>query len=296
MNGNNRGGRVPVSVIVLTYNEEANIAHCLQSVGQLGAEVFVVDSYSTDGTLALARRYTPHIFQNAWVHWAQQRNWALDNLPLRHEWVFFLDADEEVTPAFCQELAARLRRAPAQLAAFLVRFDFYFLNRRLCYAYESPPVLRLVRRHRARWEGEGAREYARVDGEVGMLRSRLRHWDRKPLAAWIAKQTTNAQKEAEFRGVGTLPSNEAKCLSKGQNQERPWRRWLRQCLYPRLPRFWRALGYFLYRYGLRGGFLDGRAGFAYCFLQGLWLPLIIDMMQQEKGWQQYEQIHCDKGL
>ena len=103
---------IPISVVILTYNEEINIAPCLESVSKLTQDVFLVDSFSTDGTIEIAQRYTDKIYQNLWVDWATQRNWALDHLPLAHEWVFFLDADERVTPEFVQELWQRLTEAP----------------------------------------------------------------------------------------------------------------------------------------------------------------------------------------
>lgn len=270
--------KAPVSLIILTYNEEVNIRACLDSVKDLTDEIFIVDSFSTDRTLDIAREYTEKIFQNPWVHWAHQRNWALANLPLQHDWVFFLDADEQVTPALGRELGQRLEEASPRLAGLNVCFDFYFLNRHLRFAYESPPVLRIIRRGQARWEGEGAREYAWVDGEMDILQSRLRHWDRKPLDAWIAKQTGNARKEVERLRVQALAATPDDGKPMPRSDERPGRRWLRDRLYARLPRFWRSFGYFFYRYVARGGFLDGKAGFAFCFLHALWYPLLIDIM------------------
>ena len=89
--------KAPVAVIILTYNEEVNIRSCLESVQDFTDEIFLVDSFSTDRTMEIAREFTDKIYQNPWVHWAHQRNWALDNLPISYEWVFFLDADERLT-------------------------------------------------------------------------------------------------------------------------------------------------------------------------------------------------------
>lgn len=273
---------VPITVIILTFNEEANLPFALESVKCLTDETFVVDSFSTDKTLEIARAYTDKVYQNPWDNWAAQRNWALDNLPISKEWVFFLDADEQVTPEFAEELKKCIDASPGNLAAMNVRFDFYFLNRHLRFAYESPPVLRVIRRGRARWHGEGAREYAVVDGEVRILKSALLHHDRKGLAEWIAKQTLNAQREVGLIRRQALEESHQKLIeSSAVTHERPWRRWLRDKVWHRLPRFWRPFTYFFYRYFCRGGFLDGKAGFAYCFLHALWFPLLIDMMIEE---------------
>ena len=273
--------KCPVSVIVLTYNEEANIAGCLESLPDLTDAVWVVDSFSTDATLTIARKYTREIYQNPWKDWATQRNWALDHLPLSHEWILFLDADERITPDFAAELKQRLAKAPPDLAGMHVHFRFFFLGRPLRFAYESPPVLRLVRRGRGRWQGEGAREYARLEGKTWNIGSKLDHWDRKDLGAWIAKQTGNAVRELQLQKSG--PAGKAKYVDSPGTHERFWRRWLRDRAWQHLPRFWRAFPYFFYRYILRGGILDGKAGFAYCFLHALWYPLLIDMMLEEKS-------------
>lgn len=270
----------PVSVIVLTYNEEANIAPCLESLCDFTDEIFLVDSFSTDRTLEIAGKYSEKIYQNPWVDWATQRNWALDHLPLSHEWVFFLDADERVTPKFAQELSQRLTEASSQIAGMYVYFRFFFLGKPLRYAYESPPVLRLVRRGRGRWQGAGAREYASLDGEVWAIKSKLDHWDLKGLAPWLSKQTQNALREVDLH-FKRNSENAASPTMTSKSDERPFRRWLRDKVWERLPRFWRAFPYFFYRYILRGGILDGKAGFAYCFLHALWYPLLIDMVLVE---------------
>ena len=272
-----------VSVIILTYNEQANIGFALDSLRDLTDEVFIVDSFSTDKTVEIARSYTDKIYQNPWDGWATQRNWALTNLPISSEWVFFLDADEQVTPEFWEELRQTINMANVDLAALNVRFDFFFLGRKLRFAYESPPVLRVIRRGKATWKGEGAREYAAVEGRVITMKSRLLHHNHKELALWVRKQTENAMQEARLTKTTTkekaFVSSDANI---SRSNERLWRRVLRDNVWNKLPRYWRPFAYFFYRYIIRGGILDGRAGFAYCFLQGLWYQLLIDILIDEK--------------
>lgn len=273
----------PVSVIVLTYNEEANIAACLESLRGFSEDVFIVDSFSTDGTLEIAQKYNAKLYQNPWQDWATQRNWALDHLNPAHDWVFFLDADERVTPEFATELQHQLAAATPELSGLNVHFRFFFLNRPLKFAYESPPVMRLIRRGRGRWQGKGAREYASITGQVLTIKNKLDHWDQKGLDAWIAKQTDNALREVRLHTLAAASDSRRQSTKGPGTSERPWRRWLRAHIYESLPRLWRAFPYFIYRLIIRGGILDGRAGFAYCFLQGLWYPLLIDMMLEEKN-------------
>src|SRR5215470_14159574 len=96
--------RAPVSLIILTYNEEVNIGHTLESVKDWVGEIIIVDSYSTDKTLEICRNYTDKIYQHPFQNQAQQFNWALDNVPIAHEWVMRLDSDEMVTPELAREL------------------------------------------------------------------------------------------------------------------------------------------------------------------------------------------------
>jgi len=275
--------KLPVTVIILTFNEEANISFALRSLKEFTDEVFIVDSFSMDKTLEIARQFTDKIYQNPWENWAVQRNWALDNLPISHEWIFFLDADEQVTPEFWRELEQKTGNGPENLAGINVRFDFYFLGCLLRFAYESPPVMRLIRQGRARWQGEGAREYAYVGGEVTTIESRLRHQDQKGLIEWVNKQTRNAAYEARLaKSRPSIGVQTRRTTTTAPVTERPWRRWLRYGVWDRLPRFWRSFAYFFYRYLFRGGFLDGKAGFAYCFLQALWLRILIDLLIEEQ--------------
>jgi glycosyltransferase involved in cell wall biosynthesis len=260
-----------LAVVVIAQNEAPNIVACLSSVISWAREVYVVDSFSTDDTVCLARAPGATVVQNTFVDWAAQRNWALDQLPLTAEWVLFLDADELATSAFRSDTDEALAAQP-QLAAFYVTFDLIFLGRALRHAYESPPVIRLIRRGRARWQGAGAREYCQVDGGLGHIGSPLRHEDCKGLSAWIEKQNRNATREACLlwsQRAGPAPA----AL---KSSERQFRVWARERVWRKLPLFVRPLVYFGYRYIVRGGFLDGSAGLAYTFLQGFWYNFLID--------------------
>lgn len=266
---------VGVTVVIIAQNEEPNIAQCVQSVIGWADSVFVVDSFSVDETPELARAHGAEVVQHEFVDWASQRNWALENLPLDGEWVFFLDADESVTKPFKRSLEKTLRDASDDLCGVYVRFAFYFLGRELRHAYEAPPVMRIVRRGRARWMGEGAREYCRLKGRTIVIEERLVHRDRKGLHEWIKKQNRNATREARIELVA---QREKEVPGEGSDAitERPFRTWLRQEVYPHLPQWLRPFVHFGYRYLLRGGLLDGYPGFVFCFLHAFWYPMLID--------------------
>ena len=271
--------KIPIAVVVITQNEQANIQCCLRAVSGWASEIYVVDSFSTDDTAKIAEAEGAVVALHQFYDWASQRDWALDNLPLKTEWVLFLDADEQITPPFKEQVDSALAAVASDVSAFYVYFDFVFLGRCLRHGYESPPVIRLIRRGKARWSGVGAREYCEVDGRVLDIRSHIWHEDHKGLTAWIEKQNRNATREARVLFERKTQARQHESVAK--TSERKWRVWLRSSLYDRLPLFVRPLLYFSYRYILRGGFLDGYAGLAYTFLQGFWLTFLIDAKYYE---------------
>lgn len=269
--------KAPVSVIILSYNEEANIRYCLESCRDLTDEIFIVDSFSTDKTLGIAREYTDKIYQNAWVHWAHQRNWALDNLPILHDWVFFLDADERLTEGLCQEIVKVLSKEIPAFDGFYIKRNFIFLGRRLKHGgYKSDFILRLVRKDKARSIGSGAREYVTIEGRIGKLTNPMNHEDKKDLTFWIDKHNriSNLDATEMLRSEHKLRLLNNCELQK--NIEHGTKVWLRENVWLKIPILIRPLFYFFYRYIFQCGFLDGKEGLIYCFLHGLWYPFLVD--------------------
>ncbi len=265
------------SIVVITQNEESNIGRCLAACVRLADDVWVVDSFSGDRTVEIGRVLGANVVSHEFESWGAQRNYALDTLPLRQEYVLFLDADEEINEAFARELAEHIERGDC--VAFQVHFDIVFLGRVLRHAHANPPVLRVVKRGCGRWVSEGAREYCVVDGPLGRLHARIRHEDRKGIFFWLVKQIRNAEREA-----GVLVERERRLdmreLTRDRHFERPSRVRLRR-LYAKLPPVLRPALVFAYRYFIRFGFLDGYPGLVFCLLHGLWYNLIIDVRVYE---------------
>lgn len=274
--------RIPISVIVLTYNEEANIEACLQGVVDWAGEVFVVDSGSTDHTLEIARCYTDHIYQHPFENYSRQRNWAQAELPLSFEWVFHIDADERVS----QELRAEIERVFSSgnhhhFAGFMVRRRVVFMGRWIRHGGVYPTYhLRLFRKRHGRCEDREYDQHFVVDGSVGVLQGDLIEITASDLASWTQRHNRWAGLEAlhlvsqeERNGRFVRPD------LVGSPIER--RRWLRSSLYERAPLFWRAFAYFFYRYIVRGGFLDGTEGLIYHVLHGFWYRFYADARAYE---------------
>lgn len=266
--------RLPVTVIILAQNEELNIAYALKSVISGFSQVIVIDSSSKDKTLEICRNHNEvKIYNHGFENWAKQRNWALDNCNIDNPVVFFLDADEYITPEFIAELRALLE-TDLNFDAILLSPVYVFQGKRLTYAYGHPNIRRIFKKTWPRFVCEGARERAISGEDTRRMRSPLIHHDRKGISAWIIKHAKNAEREAEFYRIS------------GTDQEYPAdlkrRTWARKKIWDRLPLLVRPFLYFLYRYIGRLGFLDGKAGLVYCFLHAFWYQLLIDLIIIEK--------------
>ncbi|NLE42693.1 MAG: glycosyltransferase family 2 protein, partial [Lentisphaerae bacterium] len=142
-----------LSVIILTYNEERHIQRCIELARPLGASVFVVDCFSTDQTVDLARAAGAEVVQHAWPgNQADQINWALDNLPIKTDWVLRLDADEYLRPALIEEIRARLDTLPADINGVAFHLERFFMGRLIRRGIPDVTIVRLFRFGKARCE------------------------------------------------------------------------------------------------------------------------------------------------
>ena len=275
--------KAPVSVLVLTRNEEANIAACLQSV-RWADEVFVVDSFSTDNTVVIAERLGAKVSVHRFQGYAAQRNWALGHLPFSNDWVLMLDADERVPAELAAEIA-RVARAPLEgPAGFYLKFRHIFLGRWLKHGGLYPTwLLRLFRRQRVRFEERPLNEHAILDGAAGYLQQPFDHQDRKPLADWVARHNRYAGLEAEEFLQETLAGgydSSIRIRLRGSQAER--KRWVKLKIWNRLPLLARPFLFFFRNYFLQLGFLDGRAGFVYHVLWSFWYPFLVSARVLER--------------
>jgi len=277
---------IPLSVIVTTRNEEANVERCLRSVHGFADQIFVLDSESTDGTVEIAQRYA-EVQTLAYDHsriipWIFQ--WGLDNLPLRNDWVLILEADQAVTPDLREEIAALLARPDA------VREDGFYIRRRQIFrgkplrfgGYGSKVLLKLFRRSRSGLDPVEQDTRVYVRGPVGRLRAPLEEWNVKEdsiqfyLQKHLRYAEAFAREEFERRRQG-LPWKATPRLFGTPDQRVLW---LKDRYY-RMPLFLRPTLYFLYRYFFLLGILDGKTGFVFHFLQAFWFRLIVDIRLEE---------------
>lgn len=177
--------RAPLSVTVITLNEEGNLRECLEDV-RWAEEIVVVDALSTDRTVAIAKEYTDRVFLNPWPGHQEQKNFAIERAS--HEWVFSVDADERVSPALRAEIEAVLSDPQAADGYNLPRKNL-FLGRWMHHGGWYPDrVLRLFRKSRGRFGGINPHDRVRLQGRLGHLGEPLLHITYRSLSQYIEKQ------------------------------------------------------------------------------------------------------------
>jgi glycosyltransferase involved in cell wall biosynthesis len=255
------GGHIPLTAIILTLNEADNIRDCLAGLTRI-ADVVILDSGSTDGTIEIARRMRPDIrvFEHPFKDFGEQRTFAIKTCAGAHEWILFVDADEYCTDVFLDEVQAFLASPGANVGAYVAGKN-YFLGRWLRYSTLYPSYqLRLLRRDRVHFvkEGHGQREVA--DGPLHYLSEGWRHEGfRKGVAQWIDRHNRYSTEEVELhRRLEREPLSAGEFFSRNAIE----RRRAVKRLSARLPL--RPVLLFFYLYVWKRGFIDGYPGFLYC--------------------------------
>jgi glycosyltransferase involved in cell wall biosynthesis len=277
-------------VVVLTFNEERNLPACLSSLKGLPCDVFVVDSGSTDRTVDLARAAGATVVQHPFEHYSAQRNWAQRNLPFRGEWILHLDADERLTPPLVQEIATIVRHPPDGVRGFLLRKRTIFMGRWIKHGGHYPSYhLRLFRPAFGRCEDRLYDQHFIVDGEIRRLAHDYLDVLTPDLGTWTARHSRWAALEA--RELMRRPAGHAQVQARLHGHPIERRRWLRAGPYGHAPLFARAFLYWLYRYFVMLGVLDGKEGLIFHFLQGCWYRFLVDAMLFEQTRSQKEATH-----
>lgn len=257
------------SVLIFTLNEAVHLPFCLDSLGW-SDDIIVVDSYSTDRTEAICRERGITFVQHTFEGFGSQRQWALETLPIVHDWVLILDADERVPTELALEIDRVLGSVPETVGAFRVKRRFHFWGRWLRHSSLYPTwVVRLVHKKRVRYMDRGHSESQEVDGEIRDLCNDLFDQNLKGIDAWFARQNRYSRMEADYElGEG----RKAKIWQELFSSDPMARRAALKRLAWRVPG--RGLAYFLYSYLWRGGFLDGRDGFVFCLMRSMYQSMV----------------------
>ncbi|MGQ4650182.1 glycosyltransferase [Lyngbya aestuarii] len=259
------------SIYILTYNEELDIAACINSA-RLSDEIIVVDSYSSDRTVEIARSHQVQVVQHHFESHGRQRTWMLREIPTKYQWVYILEADERMTPALFAECLQAIQCS--EYVGYYVAERVIFMNRWIRYCTQYPRYqLRLFRKDKVWFTDYGHTEREVCDGSTSFLQENYPHYTcSKGFSRWIDKHNRYSTNEAAetLLQLHTGKINWRNLFFGRSEVER--RRALKD-LSLRLP--WRPIVRFLYMYFILGGFLDGRAGFTWCTLQGFYEYLIL---------------------
>ncbi|MFY7827941.1 MAG: glycosyltransferase family 2 protein [Flectobacillus sp.] len=267
-----------ISVIILTFNEEKHIARCIKSILPFTNKIFIVDSGSTDKTVEIAEKLGAVVKYNPWVNYAQQFNFGIENIPFQTKWLMRMDSDEYIMPELAEEISTKLEMLEKDVSGIYVKRRVMFFNKWIKHgAYYPIWLLRIWQR------GKGVCEETWMDEHIKITEGITQNFEHdivdhnlNNLTWWTQKHNLYAIREVidllnmkyDFRDFESVEPR----LFGSQEQRK---RFLKM-KYASLPLFTRPFMYFVYRYFIRLGFLDGTKGLVWHFLQGFWYRFLVD--------------------
>jgi glycosyltransferase involved in cell wall biosynthesis len=264
-----------ISILILTLNEEQNLRACLESV-RWSDDVVVLDSFSSDGTVEIAKAFGARVIQRKFDNWAAHQNWAMENIEFKHPWVFYLDADERMTEELRSEIAAIAANPSEPRVAFFCGRKNFFMGKWIRHAMPPGMIMRFFQPRRIRFE-RLVNPTPIVDGPHGYLTNYFLHYNfSKGLTEWFDKHNRYSQMEA-LEGIKLL-KKEAGPQPSVFSRDPFLRRKALKNLSFRMP--FRPLLKFIYLYVFKLGFMDGYAGWVYCRLQAMYEYMIVLKMKE----------------
>lgn len=275
---------VDLTIVILTKNEEKNLKKCIKSFNNVAKRVVIIDSFSTDKTVEIAKELGAEIFEHPFENHAAQFNWALDNIGLDTEWVMKVDADEEFTEELSAEIESKLDYLDSTVTGVILRRRVYFMGKWLKHGGMYPQLLlRIFRVGHGMSEMKLMDEHLIVhDGKVVTFDNDFADNNNKSLDWWIGKHNWYANKEVLDQQMKADAINgESSVGETATSMQAKIKRFIKNHGYYSLPKFFRAHIYFVYRYYFRLGFLDGTEGKIFTFLQAYWYRFLVDAKMYE---------------
>jgi len=271
--------KLDLSVIVLTFNEELHIRRCLENVNQFAKKVYIIDCHSTDQTKKICEEMGCEVIEHDWPgNQAEQFNWALSNAPIETTWILRLDADEYLLPETIQELYLKLDNLEEDVTGIILKRRHIFMDKWMKKGTYPTKLLRIFK------NGKAQCEQRLMDEHIQLLEGRSVEFDNdfcdhnlNNLSWFCHKHVNYAIREAadlldiELGLTGEGATDENKKIG-----EQAFKKRMKKHKYASLPLFWRSFAYFLYRYILKGAFLEGKEGFIWSFIQGWWYRTLVD--------------------
>jgi glycosyltransferase involved in cell wall biosynthesis len=269
-----------VTVIILTYNEELHIRRAIQSAKQIAKEVIIVDSFSNDQTISIAHELGARVLQNPFVNQAQQFQWAMENAGITTAWTMRMDADEYLTSGLIGEIKSRLPVIEENISGIVLKRQVHFMGQWIKYGgYYPIHIMRIWRTGHAVMEQRWMDEHTLLkQGTSVTFKHDFVDNNLNSLTWWTSKHNDYATREAvdilnrKYRFFEYHHGPDTN-LDAGQVVSK---RWYKNNLYLRMPLFFRAFLYFHFRFWIKLGFLDGRKGLVWHFLQAFWYRFLVD--------------------
>lgn len=265
---------IDLTAIVLTYNEENNLPECLNSLKDLVRRIIVVDSFSTDKTKDIALSFGADFYQHEFVNQAQQFDYALKNIEITTKWIIRLDADERLTEESRKEIEEQCcLHENDDVNGLVLRFKLFFLGKYLKHG-GTYPVKKMVvfKKGFAEIEQKNMDEHiVLLSGKSTICKKDCLHHDCKSITDWVAKHNKYADRES-IDYLSNRSADHARLDSTAKNKNK-----IKSNFYYKLPLGFRAWIYYIYRFYFRLGFLDGRPGKYYAFLQAYWYRFLVDI-------------------
>ena len=271
-----------LSVIILTGNEALHIKRCLDIICPVAKDVFVIDCFSKDRTVEIAQSYANvHVLQHEWpvTKYAGQFNWALENAPITTKWVMRLDADEYPLPDLIEEMQAKIPSLGDDITGIVLRRRHIFMGKWVKRGVYPIKLIRIFRYGKAMCEQRFMDEHIQLlEGQYVEFEYDFCDENIHDISWYCHKHVEYAAREAvdlldielDLTGTATADCDRHICTQSEKKRR------LKHS-YAKKPLFWRSFAYFIYRYFLRGGFLDGKEGFLFAFIQGWWYRTLVDI-------------------
>tara|TARA_B110000211_G_C14085115_1_gene556346 strand:- start:3592 stop:4521 length:930 start_codon:yes stop_codon:yes gene_type:complete len=276
----NKNSKKEISVIILTFNEEIHIKRVIQNVKKISNNIYVVDSYSSDQTIAIARKNGAKVYKNKFINYSKQFKWSLKNLPIKTKWVMRLDADEYLEDNLIKEIRQKLNFLSDDITGINFKRKHIFMGKWIKYGGRYPLVLLRIWRNNCaliedRWMDEHMilKKGKSVTFEYNFVDHNLNN-----LNFFIDKHNRYAFREAIDILIKKLKLGKTKPIlsTKNSSIQASYTRFIKETIYNKVFFGFKSLLYFLYRYFFLLGFLDGKKGLVYHFLQGFWYRFLVE--------------------
>lgn len=268
---------IDLTVVILTFNEEIHIRRCIESVSSIARQIIVIDSESTDSTVGIAKSLGAEVYSHKWPgNQAEQFNWAIDNVKIDSSWILRLDADEYLSEGLRAEIEQRLPTLDPNVSGVVLPLSNIWMGRELRYGGSKIGILRIFRTGKGRYGVRKMDEHLEIlNGDIINFEHPFVDDNLNNFSWWTNKHIGYAIREAaellDLEYGFSITRDEKDNLCKEAQIRRK-----RKEKYARQPLFWRAFAYFVFRYFIKGGFLDGKEGFLRHFLQGWWYRTLVD--------------------